>query len=77
MLESAYDRMTKEDDEWDKTAKVLAEHMRNASNEFPMLADEFRTILLQCSLDVQKRRTEIRNQQQQQEQEFYICEVED
>lgn len=45
MLGAAYERMMKEDDEWDKTALLLAEHMRNAVQEFPTLADDFRTSL--------------------------------
>lgn len=62
ILGAAYERMMKEDDEWDKTALLLAEHMRNAVKEFPILADEFRSCLLQTTLDVHKKRSETRIQ---------------
>lgn len=59
---AAYVWIKKEDDEWDKTALLLAEHMRNTVKEFPTLADDFRTRLLQFTLDVQKKRSEMRTQ---------------
>lgn len=62
MLGAAFERMSKEDDECDKTALLLAEHMRNTVAEFPLLADEFRTQLLQSMLDVQSRRSNQRMQ---------------
>lgn len=59
MLEAAFQQLSKEEDEWDKIASLLAEYMRNAVDEFPMLADEFRMKLL--AVQVQKRRAEARS----------------
>lgn len=61
MLGAAYQRMMQED-EWDKTTSSLAEHMRNAVAEFPTLADDFRMRLLQLQVDVQKKRSDMRQE---------------
>lgn len=57
---TAMERPIAKDDEWDIGAKHMAEQMRNAADEFPILADEFRTEMLQFMLKVQKRRSEMR-----------------
>ena len=61
MLGAVFKRMMQED-EWDKTTSALAEHIRNAVAEFPILADDFRMRLLQLQVDVQKERAQMRQQ---------------